>query len=85
MATIRYHGVGIKAIAACVPPGVYSNRDLGYLIPEDEIDKTINSIGVEERRIADPDITASDMAFSVFLSESNEGHMTQFELHNAVR
>ena len=64
MATIKYHGVGIKAMAACVPSCIYSNRNLGYLIPDEEIDKTINSIGVEERRISDPDVTASDLAFS---------------------
>ena len=63
MAIIRYNGVGIKAMSACVPAQVYSNRDLGYLIPEGEIEKTIHSIGVEERRIADPDVTASDLAF----------------------
>ena len=63
MAKIKYHGVGIKAMSACVPSRVYSNRDLGYLIPENEIEKTINSIGVAERRIADDDVTASDLAY----------------------
>lgn len=50
-------------MSACVPSRVYSNRDLGYLIPENEIEKTINSIGVAERRIADDDVTASDLAY----------------------
>lgn len=63
MATIKYHGVGIKAMTACVPSKVYSNRDLGYLITEAEIEKTINNIGVEERRIADDGVTASDLAY----------------------
>lgn len=62
MALIRYKGVGIRAMAACVPSRVFSNRDLGYLIPDEEIEKTIQNIGVEERRIADPDVTASDLA-----------------------
>ena len=74
MATIKYHGVGIKAMAACVPSKVYSNRDLGYLIPEEEIEKTIGNIGVEERRIADDDVTASDLAYkaAVKLMEDND-------------
>lgn len=74
MAIIKYHGVGIKAISACVPSKVYSNRDLGYLIPEDEIEKTINNIGVEERRIADENVTASDLAYkaAVKLMEDNQ-------------
>jgi len=73
MATIRYHGVGIKAMAACIPSKVYSNRNLGYLIPEDEIEKTITNIGVEERRIADDNVTASDLAYkaAVKLLEDN--------------
>ena len=52
MAKITFHGVGIKALSACVPANVVSNRDLGYLIPEEEIDKTINNIGIDQRRIA---------------------------------
>ena len=41
MAAITFHGVGIKALSACVPSGIVYNKDLGYLIPEEEIEKTI--------------------------------------------
>lgn len=61
MAKITFHGVGITAMAACVPPRVVYNKDLGNLIPEAEIEKTIKSIGIVERRIADDDVTASDL------------------------
>ena len=63
MAKITFHGVGIKAMAACVPSKVVYNRDLGYLIPKEEIEKTIESIGIVERRVADEDVTASDLAY----------------------
>lgn len=63
MAIITYKNVGIKAMSACVPKKVVSNRDLGYLIPEEEIEKTINSIGIEERRIADEGVCASDLCY----------------------
>lgn len=63
MATIRYKNVGIRAISACVPKNVVYNKDLGYLIPEEEIEKTISSIGVRERRIADNDVCASDLCY----------------------
>jgi len=63
MATIRYSNVGIVAMSACVPRDVVSNRNLGYLIPKDEIEKTITNIGIEERRIAPPDVTASDLCY----------------------
>lgn len=63
MAIIRFYNVGIKAISACVPKKVEKNRNLGYLIPEEEIDKTIQNIGIEERRIADADCCSSDLCF----------------------
>lgn len=63
MAIVRFNNVGIKAISACVPKKVESNRDLGYLIPEEEIEKTIQNIGIEERHIADADCCSSDLCF----------------------
>lgn len=63
MATIKYKGVGIRAISACVPKNVSKNSELGYLIPEEEIEKTINSIGIKEKRYVDDDVTASDLCF----------------------
>ena len=50
-------------MSACVPAEVVYNKDLGYLIPEEEIDKTINNIGIEQRRIAAPDVMASDLCY----------------------
>ena len=61
MADLFYLGVGIHSIAACVPSKVESNEDLGYLIPKEEIEKTINNIGIRERRIAEKDVCASDL------------------------
>ncbi len=63
MAKITFQGVGIKALSACVPQEVVYNKDLGYLIPEEEIDKVIDNIGIEQRRIAAPDVMASDLCF----------------------
>lgn len=73
MARITFHGVGIKAMSACVPPDVVYNKDLGYLIPEEEIEKTINNIGIEQRRIAAPNVMASDLCYkaAVKLMEDN--------------
>ena len=63
MAIIRYKDVGIKAMAACVPKHIEFNKDLGYLMPPEDIEKVINSIGVEERRYADDDVCSSDLCF----------------------
>lgn len=64
MATIKYKGVGIRAMSACVPRKVVYNKDLGYLIPKDEITKTIESIGIGERRQADTTVCSSDLCFA---------------------
>lgn len=63
MATIKYTGVGITAMSACVPKTIVYNRDLTDLLPKDELEKTINSIGIEERRIAEDNVCASDLAY----------------------
>lgn len=55
--------MGIRAMSACVPQKIISNRDLGYLIPESDIEKTIENIGIEERRLADDDVCASDLCY----------------------
>ena len=82
MATIKYHGVGITAMSACVPSQVYSNKNLGYLIPEEEIDNTISNIGVAERRIAADNVTASDLAYkaAVKLMEDNNIDPTSIDV-----
>lgn len=64
MAIIRYKNVGITAMSACVPSRIVRNRDLGYLIPEEEIEKTIKNIGIEERRVVDDDVCASDLCYN---------------------
>lgn len=61
MAHITFKGVGIKAISACVPAKIIYNKDLGYLIPETEIEKVIHSIGIQQRRYAEADVCSSDL------------------------
>jgi len=61
MAYIKYSGVGIKAISACVPKTIIGKDELKSLISEEDIDKTINSIGIKEKRYADADTCASDL------------------------
>lgn len=63
MALLHYDNVGIKAISACVPSKVDKNKDLDYFMSEEEIQKAIQNIGIEERRIAEKDVCASDLCF----------------------
>lgn len=63
MAILKYNDIGIEAIAACVPSKVEYNKDLGYFMSEEEIQKAIQNIGIEERRVAEKDVCASDLCF----------------------
>lgn len=63
MAKIHYHNVGITAISACVPSTRFSNYDLGYMVPADAIEKLVNTIGIKEKRLATPDVCASDLCY----------------------
>lgn len=63
MAKIRYTNVGISAIAACVPPRKVYNKDLVDIMPADEVEKVIGSVGIVERRIADVGVTSADLCY----------------------
>lgn len=63
MATLKFENIGISAIAACVPQQIERNADLGYFMSEEDIQKAINNIGIEERRIAPSDVCSSDLCY----------------------
>lgn len=74
MATLKYNKIGIKAMAACVPSFVYDNKNLVSIMPEPDADKLIKSIGIEQRRFAADDVTASDLCFKAaeqLIAENN--------------
>ena len=63
MAKLTFNGVGITAIAACVPKNVSSNYNMEHLMPREEIEKTVNSIGIKEKRFVDKNVCTSDLCF----------------------
>jgi 3-oxoacyl-[acyl-carrier-protein] synthase-3 len=63
VAFLTFRNVKISGISACVPKNVEKNSELTYLIPPDEIDKTIHSIGIKEKRYTDANTCASDLCF----------------------
>ena len=82
MAFITYNDVGIRAMTACVPSRIVYNKDLGYLIPEEEIEKTIHSIGIKEKRFAAPEVCASDLCLKAAkqLIEENEIDLNSIDM-----
>lgn len=61
MAILKYNNIGISAMAACVPQKIEYNKDLGYMMSDEEIQKAIQNIGIEERRIVESEVCASDL------------------------
>lgn len=65
MAQLQFQNIGIRALAACVPSAVSKNRDaLKGIVPAAEIEKTVNAIGIIEKRIASKHTCASDLCFA---------------------
>lgn len=60
MAFLKVPNVAIKGISACVPPKVEENRDIPFYTLE-EVDKVIESTGVERKHIVSDGITGSDL------------------------
>lgn len=64
MAIISYNGVGITALAACVPSRVIDNYHYDLDIwPKEEIKKVVDKVGVFERRFVDEKTCASDLCY----------------------
>lgn len=62
MSFVEINNASIRGVAACVPKRVESNLDYDRLT-EKERAKLIKTTGVEFRRIADENTTASDLSF----------------------
>lgn len=82
MAFITFENIGIKAISACVPRKISYNRDLKYLLPEEEIEKTINAIGIQEKRYVDDNVCSSDLCYkaAMRLFEDNKIDVNSIDL-----
>jgi len=63
MAILSFENVGIRSIAACVPSKVEHNEELIKFLTRDEVEKTINTIGIRKRRYADNHVCASDLCY----------------------
>ncbi len=64
MALIKFNNIGITSLAACVPKDIHYNSELSYLIPKDELENLINTIGIREKRITPAGVCASDLCYA---------------------
>lgn len=63
MRLLQVHNVSIRGISACVPKQTHKNVDLEGYEPED-LKKVIDTIGINERRVATSEMTTSAMSTS---------------------
>ncbi len=64
MAFLKFNGIGIRAVAACVPKNVEKISQLTNLFSEDEMKKFTQTTGIKERHIVPSEsICTSDLCF----------------------
>lgn len=61
MSQISFDGIGIKAISACVPPHIVKTAEQVGFFSEEQLAGFISTTGIEERRVTEDGVTASDL------------------------
>ena len=61
---LQYEGIGITAMAACLPRNVIKNYEYTDFFPSDQVKEVVDKIGVIERRFADSDTCSSDLCYA---------------------
>lgn len=60
MSQLSFNGIGIKAISACVPSRIVKTAEQIKYFTEEQLAGFISTTGIDERRISDDGVTASD-------------------------
>jgi 3-oxoacyl-[acyl-carrier-protein] synthase-3 len=66
MALVHLENVSIRAIASAVPTTTVYTKDYDY-ISEHERTMFIKTVGIQERRVAPPHLTAADLCYHAVL------------------
>lgn len=64
MAKLRFNGVTIVGMAGAVPANTIINRDYTQYFNPEDVNEIVDKTGVEERRFATDQTTASDLCFA---------------------
>lgn len=64
MAFLKFSGVGITALSACVPKKIINNYEYTQYFSPQEVKEVVDKIGVYERRFVDSSTTSSDLCFA---------------------
>lgn len=82
MGFLKFSGIGIQAMAACVPARVINNYEYTTYFPADQVKEVVDKIGIFERRFTDENTTSSDMCFAAAekLFADNPGTREEIDL-----
>lgn len=80
MAYLQFSDIGLQAVSACVPPTVLGVESLKGMLSPEEIDKTIESIGIKERRYASKNICTSDLCCRAAEQLLNDNQIDKSEI-----
>jgi len=75
MALLQFNNIAISGIAACVPANIARIDDIKGLMTQHELQKAIKFTGVQERRLAGPDICSSDLCHAAALKLFDDLHI----------
>lgn len=64
MAIVKYHGIGITAMAGAVPSRIIENLKYTQFFPEEQVREVVEKVGIYERRFADENTCSSDLCFA---------------------
>ena len=64
MALLQFEGVGIAAIAACIPQKVINNYEYADHFPKEMVREVVDKVGIFERRFVDEKTCSSDLCFA---------------------
>ena len=71
---MEFNGVGIKALAGCVPHTIIDNYKYTQYFPEDQVKAVVDKVGVYERRFVDDKTCSSDLCYTAaekLISDNN--------------
>ena len=63
MSIITFNNVGITGISACVPKKIDYNLSYKDLFGHEDFEKSIETIGIREKRVVEGNTCASDLCF----------------------
>ncbi len=84
MGLLKFNNVGIRALSATVPRKVIKTRDLTEFFTAEEINKFIDTTGVEERRFIDADKCASDLCYKSACEIFDKANISRDEIDMVI-